>query len=136
MRLEDPLKGALIKLFVFGEGRRSKDYRPRERRGSLTILEQKGSSKTKSKTKKKRKQECVGGPIFVKFVFVMESSRSRLVNITHTPNGRRHTSFDARRIELKDFWNHHVLLLGRIFPRCNCWYCDLPLDSESSAETK
>ena len=54
MRLEDPLTGALIKLFVFGEGRRSKDYRHRERRGSLTILEQKASSKTKSKTKKKK----------------------------------------------------------------------------------
>jgi len=58
MRLEDPLKGALIKLFVFGEGRRSKDYRPRERRGSLTILEQKGSSKTKSKTKKKENRNA------------------------------------------------------------------------------
>ena len=53
MRLKDPLTGALIKLFVLGEGRRSKDYRPRERGGSLTILENKGS-----------KQECVGGPIF------------------------------------------------------------------------
>ena len=52
MRLEDPLTGALIKLFVFGEGCRSKDFRPRERRGSLTILEHTGSSKTKSKTKK------------------------------------------------------------------------------------
>ena len=66
----------------------------------------------------------------------MESSRSRLGIITHTPNGRRHaTAFEARRIELKGFWNHHVLL-GRILPRCNGWYRDLPLDSESSPETK
>ena len=73
MRLEDPLTRALIKLFVFGEGRRSKDYRPRERRGSFTILEQKGSSKTKSKTKKTKKQECVGGTLFVEFVFAMKA---------------------------------------------------------------
>ena len=128
MRLEYPLTGALIKLFVFGEGCRSKDYRPRERRGSLTILEHKGCSKTKSKTKKKKKKN--------RNAWVVRFLRSRLVIIIHAPNGRRHTTFDARRIELKGFWNHHVLLLGRIFPRCNCWYCDLPLDSESSAETK
>ena len=61
MRLEYPLTGALIKLFVFGEGCRSKDYRPRERRGSLTILEHKGCSKTKSKTKKKKKKTGMRG---------------------------------------------------------------------------
>ena len=74
MRLEDPLRGALIKLFVFGEGRRSKDSRPRERRGSLTILEQKASSKTKSKTKK-GKTGMRGWSNFCG-IFVMESSRS------------------------------------------------------------
>ena len=58
MRLEDPLTGALIKLFVFGEGRRSKDFRPRESRGSLTILEQKGSSKTKAERKKKKNRNA------------------------------------------------------------------------------
>ena len=135
MRLEDPLTGALIKLFVFGEGCRSKDYRPRERRGSLTILEQKASSKTKRKTKKK-KTGMRGWYAFCGICFCDESSRSRLVIITHAPNGRRHTTFDARRIELKGFWNHHVSLLGRIFPRCNCWCCGLLLASESSAETK
>ena len=55
MRLKDPLTGALIKLFVFGEGCRSKDYRPRERRGSLTILEQKASSKNQKQNEKKKK---------------------------------------------------------------------------------
>ena len=61
--------------------------------------------------------ECVGGTLFVEFVFVMESSRSRVVIITHTPNGRRHTTtFEARRIELKGFRNHHILH-GRIFAK-------------------
>ena len=132
MRLEDPLTGALIKLFVFGEGCRSKDYRPRERRGSLTILEQTGSSKTKSKTKKKKRTGMRGWSDFCGICFC----DGKLTTCHYHSNGRRHTTFEARRIELKGFWNHHVLLLGRIFPRCNCWYCDLPLDSESSAEAK
>ena len=69
MRLEYPLTGALIKLFVFGEGCRSKDYRPRERRGSLTILEHKGCSKTKSKTKKKKKTGMRGWSDFYGICF-------------------------------------------------------------------
>ena len=45
---------------------------------------------------------------------------------------RRHTTFEAGRIELKCFWNHHVIFT-RILARCNCWHHDLP-DAECSDE--
>ena len=49
---------------------------------------------------------------------------------------RRHTTtFEARGIELQDFWNHHVLF-RRILARCNCWYRDLPLDAECNDEER